>query len=422
MPSQKKSVPTTTITNRDESFQRWLLHFLQGLNIGSLAIPGQMYSFILMAFFQDAGKAGAYNSTLQSIQSLLVILSGPIVGQCSDAMGRKPILLASTLTTVFCRWAMLRNMKSRSALILARVGGSIGMAWSTLLIAASLSDLAKDDSKKRQRYTSTDMAMRGVGIMFGPLIGGYLATNYNNRTVLRSSTLLAAAMSALVAFSYKETCAAEDRRPMNAKAFKKVTGLLGFTNFFGKDKDLAILAICYAMQDFAIKTGPIFGVAANLRFGYDQSTIGRWISVYGLSIMTPAFLIPKFIKQYGERGTIYAGLFFSTLASGCLGLPSASAFWLSLVGFMLGNMKASAIKSTLLKRGDKVLDVGKGELSGYASSMINVSGMISPQIHSYTFSTFNQTFPGMPWITCSAVNAVSMLLFSGVSLTTANFA
>ncbi|XP_030647719.1 major facilitator superfamily domain-containing protein 10 [Chanos chanos] len=117
-----------------------------------------------------------YNSVLfggliGSLFSLLQFLSSPIIGAASDKLGRRPLLLLTTIGLIssYILWAFSHSF---SIFLLSRVVGGICKA-NVSLCTAIVADLPCPKARNR------GMAMIGVafslGFTLGPLMGAYFA-------------------------------------------------------------------------------------------------------------------------------------------------------------------------------------------------------------------------------------------------------
>lgn len=122
----------------------------------------------------DEGKAFLivlFGGILGSIYSILQFIFSPIWGRLSDTVGRKPILLFTSLGNLlgYIVWLFSASFTSFvvSRLITGAMGGNISVASASMADSTSIKDRAKG------------MGMIGAGIglgfVFGPFLGGLLS-------------------------------------------------------------------------------------------------------------------------------------------------------------------------------------------------------------------------------------------------------
>lgn len=137
-----------------------------------------------------------YQMTPQTIALLVSsffaaqFVAGPFLGQLSDRYGRIPVLIISQIGTVLS-FVMLAFAPNTAWLFIARIldgitGGNI------IVVQAYITDVTPRE--KRTESLGYIFAVFGLGFMFGPALGGVLASAYG----IRVPFLLAAVAAALV--------------------------------------------------------------------------------------------------------------------------------------------------------------------------------------------------------------------------------
>ena len=113
-------------------------------------------------------NSGLLLGLLLSSYSLAQFIAAPILGQLSDKIGRKPVLLISKFGTILS-YLMLANAASYSLLLISRLidgfsGGNIAVA------RAYLTDITKKEN--RSKAMAVIGVAFGTGFIFGPALGG----------------------------------------------------------------------------------------------------------------------------------------------------------------------------------------------------------------------------------------------------------
>jgi DHA1 family tetracycline resistance protein-like MFS transporter len=144
----------------------WLVVFISLAGFGITTIPFPLVAEQMGAsdFWKTFGGAGVF--------SLFQFLSTPIWGRCSDAYGRKPILVLSLIGTVLA-FAWLAIADSLTSLLMARAFGGI-MSGNLAAAFAYATDVT--DTRDRAKGLGIVASAFGVGFAVGPPFGGLLGT------------------------------------------------------------------------------------------------------------------------------------------------------------------------------------------------------------------------------------------------------
>jgi MFS transporter, DHA1 family, tetracycline resistance protein len=136
-------------------------------------------------------------------------IGAPILGDLSDAIGRRKALLICLVGAVigFLLTALAFLFHSIALLILGRVIGGF-TTGSQPIAQATIVDLC--DPNKKARYMALIILAVSIGFILGPTIGGvfsdpHLVSWFNNETPLYIATALALANIVLLFYSFKES-------------------------------------------------------------------------------------------------------------------------------------------------------------------------------------------------------------------------
>jgi DHA1 family tetracycline resistance protein-like MFS transporter len=144
---------------------------------------------LLPFYAEHFGASPTVVGLLVSTYALCQLIAGPVLGQISDQVGRKPVLLASQLGT-FAGFLVLAHAPSLFFLFLGRVID--GLTAGNLSIAqAYIADVTAP--RERARAFAVIGIAFGIGFLIGPGASGYLTTHYGYHVPI----LCAAALSLL---------------------------------------------------------------------------------------------------------------------------------------------------------------------------------------------------------------------------------
>src|SRR5262245_45057661 len=99
------------------------------------------------------------------------LIAGPILGQISDRIGRKPVLLLSQCGT-FAGFVLLALSKSLIPVFMSRIID--GLTAGNITVAQAYIADVTEESKRTQSFALIGIAF-GLGFLMGPAISGFLA-------------------------------------------------------------------------------------------------------------------------------------------------------------------------------------------------------------------------------------------------------
>ena len=144
---------------------------------------------LLPFYAEHFGATPAVVGLLVSTYALCQLVAGPVLGQLSDHLGRKPVLMASQLGT-FAGFLVLAWAPNLLIVFVARIID--GLTAGNLSIAqAYIADVTAP--KERARAFAVIGIAFGIGFLIGPGASGYLTNHYGYHVPI----LCAAALSLL---------------------------------------------------------------------------------------------------------------------------------------------------------------------------------------------------------------------------------
>jgi MFS family permease len=144
---------------------------------------------LLPFYAEHFGASPAVVGLLVSTYAFCQLVAGPVLGQLSDHLGRKPVLMASQMGT-FAGFLVLAYAPNLLVVFLARIVD--GLTAGNLSIAqAYIADVTAP--KERARAFAVIGIAFGIGFLIGPGASGYLSTHFGFHVPI----LCAAALSLL---------------------------------------------------------------------------------------------------------------------------------------------------------------------------------------------------------------------------------
>jgi MFS family permease len=206
----------------------------------------------LLAYYAERfGASPLVATTLVSVYAVCSLISTPIIGNLSDKVGRRRMLLISQCGTL-AGFLMLAWSSSLWMVFLGRILDGI-TAGNLSLAQAYISDHTKPENRAKS-FAVIGIAF-GVGFMFGPGLGGVLA-----KYGLYVPFLVSACLSALSIFSTYTLLPRHEKPPQAAEGEAGPGGrrpgafdLKTYTEYFGR-KGVGALYLQFFLFVFAFTT------------------------------------------------------------------------------------------------------------------------------------------------------------------------
>ena len=303
------------------------------------------------------GATGVWVGAILTAYSAAQLVGASLLGRLSDRVGRRPVLLLS-LAGSAASFLLSGLADSLWLLLLARAlaglfGGSIAAAQ------AYIADVTTPG--ERARYMGLLGAAIGLGFVFGPAIGSFLA-RFGFGAAAFAAALLAAANLLFAFFRLPETRGAEERRHSHARLdWSNLTDALRHPSI-GR-----LLAATFFSTLAFVAMEATFALLGEVRFGLDAGHLGFVFAYVGVvMVIVQGALIGRLVPRFGERTLATAGALLMAASLAALPLaPSLAAALGVLAGLAVGQGLTTPMLSTLLSRAADADE--QGELSASAS-------------------------------------------------------
>jgi hypothetical protein len=195
-------------------------------------------------------------SRLVSLSAALQFVLLPLTGKVSDTVGRKPIMLVRYLCSG--TFALLLALRPNYlTLCVARMMQNMTWQLNQTAVDASLADLFEGEALATA--SSQIMSQSGVAMLFGPLLGGRLAS-YSFGLCYGLSSLAGFTGAAVVMFGLTETLGSRDgdrgeggasagKQQPAVRSWSEALNPLGFTRLLTSGRPLACLTLASTLSD-----------------------------------------------------------------------------------------------------------------------------------------------------------------------------
>jgi len=350
--------------------------------------------------------ATLYSGWLMFAYSVMQFLFSPVIGGLSDRFGRKPVLILSLLGLGFDH-IFTALAPALGWLFVARIiSGMAGASYTTA--TAYIADISTNED--RAKNFGLMGAAWGLGFIIGPVIGG-LVGSLGPRAPFYVAAILALGNSLFGLLVLPESLPASSRRPFDWKRANP----LGTAKQLGKYPLLIGLFVAFFIYSLAGQVYPStwpFFTTKELHWRPFQ--IGTSLAFFGLlGAIVQGGLTGAIIKRTGEFRAVLLGLGLNILGFTLFSFASESWMMFAIsVPAAVGGFGQPALQSIMSK---EVPATEQGELQGALASLMSISAIVGPVLHSSCFAYFSSPgafvdYPGAAFMLAAIMTTAALLI------------
>lgn len=357
---------------------------------------------------QGLSGAAVWGGIIATSYAVMQFLFGPIVGNLSDAYGRRPIMLAA-LAVMAADYVLLAVAPTVYWIVVGRIIGGI-MAATHATATAYMADIS--DPKDKGRNFGLIGAAFGVGFVLGPVLGS-LTSTIDLRAPFWVAAVLAAGNGIFGWFVLPETVTRANRRPF---VWRRANPLASFAAI-GQLRGIGPVLFAFALFNVAAYTYPaIWSFFGKARFDWSPVMIGLSLALFGLSMaVVQGGLVGPAIRRFGVWRTAIVGFALEIIAFGFYGVvenPHLALIFTPLAA--VAGIGAPALQQIM---SNAAPSDRQGELQGVLSSVAAISVAVSPLLMTWVFSAFTASggryyLPGAPFLVAAAMMAVAVAILA----------
>jgi MFS transporter, DHA1 family, tetracycline resistance protein len=353
-------------------------------------------------------RAATYAGWLGAVYALMQFFCAPVLGNLSDAFGRRPVLLFA-LGALGCDYFIMGLAPTIGWLFLGRmIAGVAGASFTPAY--AYVADIT-EPAKRAQSFGLMGAAF-GLGFILGPAIGGLLS-NLGPRAPFFAAGAIALTNTVFGYFNLPESLSVGSRRAFHWGRANP----LGTLTQVRKYPVVAWLLGALFLWQLGHQVLPsIWSFYTISKFGWTSVEVGYSLAWVGaLMAIAQGVLTGRLIPWLGgERRAALAGMGAAVFAY--LGYAFATRGWmmygvsLSTFIFALSYPSMNAIASRQTPAN------AQGELQGAVACLYSLSAILGPPLMTQIFGHFSAAtarvhFPGAPFVTAAALTLGSAALF-----------
>ncbi|WP_298936560.1 TCR/Tet family MFS transporter [uncultured Ruegeria sp.] len=352
-------------------------------------------------------NAAIWGGILSTAFAAMQFVFGPILGNLSDAYGRRTVLLVS-LFVMALDYVVMAIAGSIWLLLIGRIVGGITAATHSTA-AAFMADVSKPH-EKAANFGLIGAAF-GIGFVLGPVIGGLLS-EFGTRAPFWAAAGLSAMIFGIGVLVMPETVTDKTRRAFNLRRANPVNSLKAIAALPGIRPMLWV----YFLYSVSIYVYPaIWSYFTTERFGWSPQMIGLSLGVYGIGMAAvQGGLIRPATRYLGERMTIVYGMIFEIVSFALLAFLTNGTIALMLIPITaLGAVITPALQAMMSRA---TPDSQQGELQGVLTALHALSMVISPLLMTSIFAQFIKPdaaiyLPGAPFLLALGLMLAGFILF-----------
>jgi DHA1 family tetracycline resistance protein-like MFS transporter len=378
--------------------------FIDSIGFG-LIIPvlPQLLMSVGRIQLSDAIEIGAW---MGLAMSLAAFLTAPILGNLSDRVGRRPVLLIA-LAGLALDYLLLAVANTLPLIFFGRVlSGAFGGSYAPA--QAAIADMTPPDQRARTfGYVS---AAFGVGFVLGPALGGLLG-EMGERAPFYAASGLAALNFLYGLFVFPESLAREHRRPFDWRRANPLGALTAARRATG----LMAMAVILTLWQIASLVYPLtwafYGIA---QFGWSSGMIGASLAAVGVVIaLSQMLLTGPAVKKFGERDAATIGLIGAI--AGFLLYAFATETWQAYAIMPLIAIQSLVQPSLMAMMSRHATADTQGEVQGIAGMCMGLGAIVAPLPLTGVLAAFTREdaalrFPGAAFLVASAFGLLALAL------------
>jgi DHA1 family multidrug resistance protein-like MFS transporter len=254
---------------------------------------------IMPFYIQQLGAGGRELGWLMATYALMQLIFAPLWGILSDRVGRKPVLTVGVLGYAISL-LMFGLATNFWMLFVARSLSGILSSATMPTAMAFIGDTAPE--KERSGEMGQLGAAAGIGVVAGPLLGGWLSADS------LSLPFFVGAALAFLAFLLVIFILPESHPPQSGTDEKAVLTPNVLRQIFLSPTGMLLLLIFIMSFGLSGFQG-IMGLYVVDKFGFDTKQVGTiWMVMGGMLIVVQGGLTDPLSKKFGELPLILAGL------------------------------------------------------------------------------------------------------------------
>jgi len=346
-------------------------------------------------YVKTFGASAQTMGWLMASYSLGQFIFSPIWGRLSDRVGRKPVMMLG-LAGYALSMTLMGLATSVTGLFVARsLAGILGAATLPTAMAVIADSTSEEERAKGMGILG---AAFGLGVIFGPFLGGVLGA------VKITLPFFVSASLAVLTLLFVAAVLPESLRHRTPTPEKGAKGGTRWAAMNGQTVGLYAIAFVVTFSLAGLETS--FPFLANDRLGLNERNVGYVYAIMGfVAAMVQGGVVGRLKKILGEERMILAGLLTSAAGMALIAIaatPVVATIAISIFGAGHGLIRPA--NASLITRRAKV---GHGLAIGLLDSMDSLGRILGPIAGGILFHYRD----ALPFASGASLNLLAFLLF-----------
>ena len=375
--------------------------------VGFGVIVPVLPQFLVLIGNVNLSDASALSGYLIFSYAVTNFMFAPMLGNLSDAYGRKPLLV----TSLFVYGGAYLLSGFATALWMLFLGRLLtGITSATYAIANALIADVSTAEDKAQNFGLLGVAF-GLGFIVGPALGGIIGA-WDLRAPFFIASGLAFINTLYGLIFFRETLAPENRRPFKLKRASPWGALTQLSKY----PLLIGLVIAVFLNNIGYHIWPSNWHFYTIEtFAWTPLDVGLSMAFVGvMSVIVQGGLLRIVIPKFGPVRCAYFGITATIVAFVGVATAGSSAalfFWCGMSS--LGGLAAPSVNSIL---SNQVAADSQGELQGIMASVSSVAMIVGPLLLTQTFTYFTSDsaplyLPGSAFWVAAILTSAALIIF-----------
>lgn len=371
---------------------------------------------LLDGFGNSYSKAAAFLGMCQGVERGIQFLTAATLGNLSDCLGRRPILLSSLILNIVGTLVVVIRPVPTSVLAYFIIHGISNSVLAMLNAITGDLGAGREDVEGglTQQFGRLGMAI-GLAMMVGPMFGPSIQSI--NLIYPLYVSIFFLVVSVAIGFAM-----AESLPPNNSKmSLERSNPILGLKKAL-RYRSFLLFSIPYFLSQMSECVYAFIVIYAKRRLGWSYVSVGLYISLLALTIAilqgNLRHIVPRFVS---DKGCVLIGLFMHGLSMAVMG--SAFASWmmfLMMAPRFLAGLKLPGLFSFMSRN---VLHTDQGIVQGSIMSLRVLARTVGTPLYGMIFSYFfdkqriaerGEWITGITFYVAGAFDILALLVAVGV--------
>jgi len=356
---------------------------------------------------EGLSRAALYGGWLWFAYALVQFFAAPVLGNLSDRVGRRPVILFA-LAALGIDYMVMGFSRTLTWLFVGRaIAGLAGASFTPAY--AYLADVSAPE-KRAQNFGLVGAAF-GMGFIIGPAIGGLLG-ELGHRVPFFFAAGLALVNLTFGFFVLPESLPRESRRPFEIRRANPVGTLVQIRKY---PAVLGILGAIFLWQLAHQSFPSTWSYYTMLKFGWSEAIVGASLATVGVVMAISQGLLTRvLVPKLHERRAAVIGLATGAVAYLSYALATRGWMMFALLGAWL--MAALVYPSMNALMSQQVPANAQGELQGAVTGLYSLAAIIGPPVMTQLFGYFSDAgapvhFPGAAFLFAAVLVVCALGVF-----------